>query len=322
MCHNRPMEKQQLKDIEQWIAERYSITPTAVSVLRKYTNDVYLVQTATDKVVLKIYGKDWRTESEIRYEIDLLQHLGNKGVLIANTLPAKDGDRLQVFTDSQEGERLAVLFEYAIGDKPQAPFTTDLYRLFGQAVAAMHNGSDDFSTPHQRPKLDLDYLVNNPLRLAQPLLTNRPDDKTFLDSLAERINTKIASLKPQDLDWGVVHGDMTLDNLHITSDNKICLYDFDSGGPGWRASDIQGWTLLEKEEAKGQAFRKGYSEVRPIKETDLLAAPYMVAAWDIWGLSPSLTKKVEKQSREETDKYLDGILVGLRKIDQQISSIT
>lgn len=53
----------------------------------------------------------------------------------------------------------------------------------------------------------------------------------FLEQIAEKISRKFTEPFVRDLDWGPIHGDATLDNLHVTDDAQIVLYDFDLGAP-------------------------------------------------------------------------------------------
>jgi len=266
------------RNLAAWLQTEYHFPalPT-VSLIRSYTNDVYQVEQGGQKFVLKIYGQGWRAGDAIRYEIDLLHHLAQAGVPVANALQT-----IKIF-DS----RFAVLFEYAAGEKPQPPFSNDLYVRFGQAIAGMHQFSDDFVTSHARKPIDLAYLIDEPLQLILPLL-DQPAE--FLD-MAMTIKRRITELPA--LDWGAIHGDATLDNLHVTDDGKIILYDFDSGGPGWRVLDLQGWAIYHPEyREKYEAFLSGYASVRPLHDQDLQASPLLALALEIWGMKVDLEKRV------------------------------
>ncbi len=262
-----------------------------VALIRSYTNDVYLVEQGEQKFVLKLYGRDWRTSDEIRYEIELNNHLARASVRVAEVIGGAEALKT---LDS----RFAVLYKYAPGEKPKRPFSRDLYRRFGQAIARMHRHSDDFVAHFPRRAIDLAYLIDEPLLIVLPLLA---EPSEFLD-MATHLKRRIEEFAA--LDWGPVHGDATLDNLHVTEAGEIVLYDFDSGGPGWRASDLQGWAVHQPEyHEKYEAFLEGYASVRPLHEQDLNASPLLTAAWEIWSIGLELERRVLNRGHDEATRY-------------------
>jgi Ser/Thr protein kinase RdoA (MazF antagonist) len=266
------------------VSRAYSIEPLVdCALLRSYVNDVYVLHGAETAYIVKVYRAGWRSWSEIAYELDVLTHLTAKGVPVAPPLPRRDGQLIGTLS-APERTRYMVLFPYAAGVKPTPPFMPDLYHSFGSATARMYNALDDFASPHPRVPLDLAYLLDRPLSALRPLLTHRPDDWRFLVSLADKVRARITSLAEQGLDWGVCHGDLTLDNLHVDKDNGIIFYDFDTGGPGWRAVDPCGVFQHWSKAPQWDAFLQGYTEERSFGAADRAAVPYFVAANGIWSM--------------------------------------
>jgi len=289
--------------LETWLGTTYTFDDRVqVKLLRSYTNDVYLVTTGAHKTVLKVYSNKWRSESDIQYEVALLEHLAKKGLRVANTIVGKDGQTIYKLS-TPNGEQFVVLFEYADGQKPQPPFSNELYVAFGDAIAQLHQLSDDFVTSYYRKSLDLSVIIESPLELALSLIKNE-EDRVFLQNIAQKIINKLHELNTDSLDWGPIHGDATLDNLHVTADNQIVLYDFDSGGPGWRAADLQGWAYHNEPYAeKWKAFKQGYARVRQLKPHDLEAARYLAVTWLIWGLQIDLEHRILGQRPEKIAEY-------------------
>jgi Ser/Thr protein kinase RdoA (MazF antagonist) len=290
--------------LEEWLRSKYALDGSIeTGLLRSYTNHVYVISSSNQRSILKIYGIKWRTREEIQYEVALLSHLAQKGLRVAKAIVGKDGEFVYEFPDAK-GQQFAVMFEYAEGKKPQPPFSTDLYAAFGQTIGQMHQLADDFVTSYQRKPLDLHTLIDEPLSLALPLIQSE-DDRHLLLTVAQAIRDMVQRLTEQGLDWGVVHGDATLDNLHVTDDGQIVLYDFDSGGPGWQAADLQGWAYNNIEYAeKWAAFKQGYASVRELKAPDLEAARYLSVAWLIWGLQIDLGQRILAQSDNKIAAYL------------------
>jgi Ser/Thr protein kinase RdoA (MazF antagonist) len=221
-------------------------------------------------------------------------------------VPGGSGDALRRFASDSGGPRLTVLWTFAPGDKPRPPFAPALYRTFGRAVARLHALSDDFVSPHAaaRDALDRERLIERPLALALPLVSDA-DERCFLASVGARLSAALDALISEGLDWGPVHGDATLDNLHVTEGGGIVLYDFDSGGPGWRALDLQGWSFRDPAYAPVRdAFLEGYADVRPVRPADLRAAPYLTVAADVWGIGIDLERRVLSGGEDAAAEYL------------------
>jgi Ser/Thr protein kinase RdoA (MazF antagonist) len=108
----------------------------------------------------------------------------------------------------------------------------------------------------------------------------------------------------------------------VTADGEVFLYDLDSGGPGWRAADLQGWAANSTEyQEKWDAFQRGYSDIRPLTPADLLAAPYLSIAWEIWGIRIDLERRVLRQGRQRTQAYLREQLSLIRERARTLLSV-
>ena len=151
--------------------------------------------------------------------------------------------------------------------------------------------------------------MDEQLALLQPALEriSRWADAAGLGEVIRRFVT-------DELERGICHNDLTLDNIHIDGD-CIIVFDFDSAGEHWRASEPQGlyhssvltsgpwWT----------SWLAGYSKVRPMSEVDQRAVPYFVlmhqfenTAWKL-GLTPTSVGEQlgEHELQERVDTWLD-----------------
>ena len=251
-----------------------------------------------DRYILRVYRAGWRTAAEIRYELDLLTHLQHRlppGVAVSTPILRRDGTLFHA-VKAPEGTRHLALFTYA----PGAPPTWaghEQSAAYGAAVAALHNASDDFTSPHSRFAVDLAYLVDAPLHSLRPRMQHRTADFTYVQRVAARLRRRIHELEG-DLTWGAGHADLQAKNAHVTNakapptsaqrartGGTFTFFDFDCGGPTWRAFDLS-WYRMEAAQSKepGQwgAFLRGYRGQRELSRADHLAIPWFVLAIHIW----------------------------------------
>jgi Ser/Thr protein kinase RdoA (MazF antagonist) len=261
-------------------------TPLECCLFNVGLNDTYLVKTKAENFMLRVYRAGWRSHSDILYELDILQHLKRRGVSVSTPVPHKDGTLLQTIK-AQEGPRPFVLFTFAPGkelsyeDKEEK----ESY-LYGRSVAQIHSETYKFHSQHRRFALDLEHLLDAPLKSIQPLLLHRPDDWGYLQLLTERLRQQVLNIPLSLLEYGFCHGDFHGGNAHIEQDDSLTFFDFDCGGYGWRAYDIAVFRwharLVGKEKERWPHYLRGYREVRPISEVDLQATQYFVAIRHIW----------------------------------------
>jgi Ser/Thr protein kinase RdoA (MazF antagonist) len=188
--------------------------------------------------------------------------------------------------EAPEGPRPAVLFSHADGRPRHRELDSDhVGSIYGQLLAAMHQATDDFRTPHARAALDLDYLLDRPLATIRPFLEHRASDWTYLVDIADRLRKRVTQLS-DSLDWGFCHGDFHGWNVHVTDDNALTVFDFDCCGPGWRALDLaifrRSLMWSKNDSAIWPSFVRGYVEHRPASEADHAAIASFVPIWEIW----------------------------------------
>jgi len=306
--------------LAQEIENTYAIGPVRrCTLLRSLINDVYEITTQDARYVLKVYGPGHRMHGEIAWEVEMLTHLIAKQVTVAPTILRADGGHVGTLR-ATEGVRHTVLFAFAEGAKPEGP-SQDLYHRFGRAIAQFHQATDDFTTRQPGRVLDLTYLLDRSLAIILPALTTRAEDYAFIVRLGAATRARIAELVSQGLDWGVCHGDVSLDNIHITNDRQIILYDFDLSGLGWRACDPYGvmtWITRGKPEYWA-AFLVGYQEVRALTRADQAAMPWFVPIRLLDNMRFHLDDWCRlRGALALNDSYIDDQLTTLRQWDRDV----
>ena len=150
----------------------------------------------------------------------------------------------------------------------------------------MHNALDDFSSPHQRFHLDLDYFTTRPLKTIAPLLLHRPDDWAYVQHFAQTLREQILKMPASELEQGFCHGDLQGYHANVAADGTLTFFDFDCGGFGYRAYDLAVFLwccrLEEAVATRWDPFLQAYRETRSINDLDVQAAPLFVCARYLW----------------------------------------
>ncbi len=74
----------------RWVAATYAIGPvTAIRPLWVSTYPVYELTAGNGRYAVKLYRPGWQTENDIRWELDLLEHLSGSGIRVAPALRAR-----------------------------------------------------------------------------------------------------------------------------------------------------------------------------------------------------------------------------------------
>ena len=287
--------------ITEFLQNKFELpSPINVTLIRSYTNDVYKIVAGTKTYLLKVYGQGWRTEEELLFEVDLLNFLKNKHVRIA--APVMGGDKKYVYFVPQD--RLTILFEWAGGNKPVSPFNSIDRELLGKAIAKIHLTTDGFKSKYHRKELGVDFLIKDPLNT---ILDNceEKSQKAFFSNVAKNLSRYIETFISKGLDFGIVHADATFDNIHMTKEREVIFYDFDSGGLGWRAIDLQGWAVFDsKNVSKQEEFINGYRTIREISDDDVRASSYLHVANEFWGIALDVNRRISRQGIQAVKNYL------------------
>jgi Ser/Thr protein kinase RdoA (MazF antagonist) len=93
--------------------------------------------------------------------------------------------------------------------------------------------------------------------------------------LTERMRKIITNPK---LDYGIIHNDLTLDNVHLDGD-KLTVFDLDSAGECWRSSEP--WGVKGYSEDYFQAWVEGYRSVREFNSDNENAVAAFAVIQDI-----------------------------------------
>lgn len=247
-----------LAHIAEQMKNKYSFENTVCKNLNTLANYAIEVSSPAGHFALKIYNPASRTAPEVQWEIDLTMHLINNGAPIASPVAGKDGEYLQSIDIDGQGH-VGVVFEWAPGEKPKPELST--YTLIGEAAARIHNAADTFTSDLPREKYDAHELIDDQLeRMKKPLEESGQRQRVF--DLTERMRKVITN---PALDYGIIHNDLTLDNVHLNG-NELIVFDLDSAAESWRAAEP--WGVLRASEDRFKAWLEGYRSIREFSQED------------------------------------------------------
>jgi Ser/Thr protein kinase RdoA (MazF antagonist) len=269
----------------QLVIEKYALSPNCTCQLyRTGMNHTYFIADNDTKYVLRVYCYNWRTKSQILEEIKLLQLLKENQLSISFPIANNKGDFIQDI-NAPEGMRHAVLFSFAEGGKMRFMNAETCYSI-GVLMANIHKVTANKSI--DRIIYNTETLLQLPYEYATRYFPESNTEMQFIKKQSEKISQNFEKIDHSKVQKGIVHLDIWYDNMSVTDQNEITLFDFDFCGNGMLISDVAYFCKqlfhieIDKAEyeLKKDQFLSGYQSIRTLSQEEIKLIPEAAAA--IW----------------------------------------
>lgn len=269
----------------QLVAERYGYGPASTCRLfRTGINHTYLLADTHQQAVLRVYSYNWRTRAEIEAELALLTTLRAQGLSVSYPLADRTGALVQELV-APEGTRYAVLFSFAEGGKVRF-LTPAACAAIGALMGQLHQLTA--GQPLARTTYTSEVLLTQAYAAAQTFFADELPEMQYLRETSARLARAFAEAGPAAAPTGAVHLDLWYDNMAITPQDEITLFDFDFCGQGPAVLDVAYFCKQlfhieadpQQYEAKVAHFLNGYTRVRELSAPERQLLPAAGAA--VW----------------------------------------
>ena len=262
------------------VAKKYGlIGDISCKLLKAGINHSYLIALAARKFIFRVYSLNWRSDLEINEEIRLLNLLRDVGVSVSFPLKDVDDQYLQ-YLDAPEGIRQGVLFSFAEGHK-LFNFSADLHFKVGETMAKMHQATCNFNL--ERISYSPEVVLEDSLSRLLEFLPVDSAEIMWMRSAQKYLIEETNKADVSQLRSGSVHLDIWFDNMNITEDGEITIFDFDFCGNGWLSYDVAYYILqlhstekdVSQRDFKVEAFLSGYESVTKLTDEEKRMLPML-----------------------------------------------
>lgn len=302
-----------------FLQDKYSLSKnTSCKFIRAGINDTYLVSDNDDKFVLRVYSLNWRTQEEIKEEIKLLIELKQNDIQVSYPLPDKNDNYIQTL-NAPEGDRFAVLFTFAKGEKAHN-ITAESHYQIGVLMARLHQVT--INQKLNRIIYSPEVMLVDSLKQLEKYLSADSQEMVFMKSAQKYLLQEFSNANTAEIRQGIVHLDIWFENLNITENNEITIFDFDFCGNGWLSLDIAFYILqlhnIEKYEAKEyqpkiDSFMNGYESVTKISDEEKRLIPMLGVSLYFFYLGVQCQRYENWSNTFLSENYLKRYINGLVK---------
>ncbi|GAB2613237.1 homoserine kinase [Emticicia sediminis] len=263
-----------------FVKEKYGFSnATSCNLLKAGINHTYLIKDEEKRFIFRVYSINWRTKNEVLEEIRLLNLLKANKISISYPIFDKSENYIQTI-NAPEGERLAVMFSYAEGEK-LLNFDEENHFQIGVLMAQIHQITENLRL--ERIDYTPQILVENIFNYLPNFLPSDTQEMAFMRSTQAYLLGVFSKVNLRKIRTGTVHLDIWFDNLNIANNGKITIFDFDFCGNGWLSLDIAYYILqlhsTERDEkickSKLDSFLAGYESVTPISDEEKRILPML-----------------------------------------------
>lgn len=273
------------KELGLFIIEKYNLNKNgSCELFRAGINHTYFITENEIKYVARVYSYNWRSKSEILAEINVLNVLKEHAINISYPIADKKGEFIQEI-NAPEGTRYLVLFSFAEGNKVRFINNETCFSI-GSIMASIHTKM--FDKEINRIHYNLETLLELPYEYAKPFFSETLEEMKFIKKQSTEIKDYFDLNELKNIPKGIVHMDIWYDNMSITKQNKVTIFDFDFCGNGYLIFDVAYFckqlfhieTDKKEYESKMKSFLNGYESIRKLTKEEMLLIPKAGAA--IW----------------------------------------
>ncbi len=302
-----------------FLQKKYALSSdTQCQLIKAGINDTYVVTDKSDKFVFRVYSFNWRSKTEIEEEIKLLNQLKGNSISISFPISDKESNYIQTL-NAPEGDRFAVLFSFATGEK-QHLISEKTHFLIGQLMARFHTVT--MNQTLNRIDYTPDIILVDALKKVSAFLKSDTEEMDFMRTTQTHLLKAFEHADISQIRQGIVHLDIWFDNLNVTKDNHITIFDFDFCGNGWLCLDIAYYILqihnTEKYEVKAyqpkvDSFIKGYTSIAPISAEEKRLIPMLGVSLYFFYLGVQCQRYDNWSNSFLSESYLKRFISGLVK---------
>jgi Ser/Thr protein kinase RdoA (MazF antagonist) len=293
------------------IQKTYALNVKSCRLIKAFILHTYHIITDDDQYIFRVYPHRRRTKTAVMAELELLNYLRASGVSVSVPLATKE-DQLLLTLIAPEGERLAALFTYAPGTPLSETSDMKNIHAYGGTLATIHQQTDAMPLALERPSLDFDRLITEPIERLAVTFPQRHHDWAYLREITPQLRHVIEAVAKEPSYYGLCHGDASSTNAHVTPGGQLTLFDFDFCGLGWRAYDV-GTFLIDTSAKIAISFLSGYQEICALSDAEMAALPAFQAAQNIWLLGLRASYVNEWGLAFFSDHFVDGVLHNIKR---------
>ena len=198
-----------------------------------FENIVYEFAAPVTNAMIRFTPYSQASLSLMQAEVDFIGYLHRHGGPVPGIISSENGNVIERI-GSRSREYVVVAFEKARGIPaatiPVAQWTPDLLQKLGSLMGTLHRLAVSYIPPEgiRRPEWDEDEFYYPEKYI--------PDQPRIVEKSRDIFN-RISALPRDPGSYGLIHGDMNLNNLYVNH-GRITLLDFDDSRYGWFAHDI------------------------------------------------------------------------------------
>lgn len=262
------------KELGVFIKDKYQLKEDfKCDLFRTGMNHTYFLSDNEDKYVLRVYSHNWRTKSEIVQEIELLKLLKENNLSVSFPIQDKNGEFIQEI-NAPEGVRYVVLFSFAQGGKIRFMDNETCFEI-GSLMSKIHNLTTNKTI--NRVTYNKKSLVEQPYEYLNQFFSDKLPEMQFIKEFEQNFNDSDF----ENTQNGVLHMDIWYDNMAVTNEKEITIFDFDFCGNGKQILDVAYFCKQlffieldkEKYESKVKSFLNGYGKNRSLSKKELELIP-------------------------------------------------
>ncbi|UNK15852.1 phosphotransferase [Paenibacillus sp. N3/727] len=257
--------------ILQFLNKTYPINFNNVEAV---TNEMY--RCLSTKGIFFVRITNYKTYHEQLEEVNWTNYLFNQGIGVPMVIPSINDSLIEnIMLDE---EKMVVLFQAASGiHLPRSKWNKTVFRNLGQQMGRMHRVSKGYmksSINHWYECEEYDFLKYIPA-----------EEKTIRE-IAHVVLNDINELPQDNSNYGLIHGDLWLENVLVDSDSKLTMIDFqdcenhyyvyDLAVPIYSALEFSfsgGENIRDYERSITEALIDGYKEENDLSSEMLMKLP-------------------------------------------------
>ena len=204
---------------------------------------------------VRLHRAGYRSDSEVRCELEFLKALRARGVDVPEVLPTTDGELLCLIEGTDDITYQIDVLVWAEGAAPlgdiveafegTSHLSPETFRRLGVLAATFHNEATAIGRVEgfDRQAWDGEGLVGDGALWGDPCSIGElsRQDVALLSGVKRELKDELNSFGVGTDRYGVVHADFTPENILVRGEECI-LIDFDDFGEGWHLFDLA--TLL------------------------------------------------------------------------------